>query len=306
MLDEVLKLHPSRAELWIYAAQVAMDDAGSMFEARTYLQRGLRFCGMKERKMWLEYARFECLFIGKIVGRREVLGINGKGRDIEEEEEEDDSGTMDFEQHDEISLPTVSIDELNPESSSSIDPALQRTLSSDGDNSSVLSGSIPIIIFTQALTTIPDPGFAASFFDVFASKAFSKLPCQKRLVSHVDEYLTTNYPTDARGIVCHIRESLVGVDVTDALYPGGLRTAFKRLIEGREVVEGGKNGRGVLYDGFVGLLLGVLDTKKKDEKIVDESLLKAARIMLERVVGWSREDGVVLAEKARVERCRVV
>ena len=76
IFTNVLRLHPTKADVWIYAAQFAMDVHADMTEARSYMQRGLRFC-KNSKKMWLEYAKLEILYIAKIAARRCVLGLDG-------------------------------------------------------------------------------------------------------------------------------------------------------------------------------------------------------------------------------------
>ncbi|RMD39728.1 hypothetical protein DV735_g5409, partial [Chaetothyriales sp. CBS 134920] len=74
LLADMLRLHPSKPALWIYAAQFAFEDQADMTEARGYMQRGLRFCANK-KELWLQYCRLELSYLAKIEARRRILGV---------------------------------------------------------------------------------------------------------------------------------------------------------------------------------------------------------------------------------------
>lgn len=78
----VLRMHPMQAKFWIYAAVCAVEDRSDVAEARSYLQRGLRF-NKRSRELWVEYAKLEMIFVAKVLARRRILGIGGasKARD---------------------------------------------------------------------------------------------------------------------------------------------------------------------------------------------------------------------------------
>src|ERR1700761_1573626 len=108
MFAQVLRLHPSKSDLWINAALYAVEENGDMTEARSYMQRGLRFC-KRSRAMWLEYGRLEMSYIAKIHARRDVLGITAS-LPIQERPGEDDENV--------IQIPQLSATDANPEDSS--------------------------------------------------------------------------------------------------------------------------------------------------------------------------------------------
>lgn len=74
ILTNALRLHPTKSDLWTYAAQFAMEENGDMTEARSYMQRGLRFC-KNSSALWLQYAKLELVYIAKIAARRQILGV---------------------------------------------------------------------------------------------------------------------------------------------------------------------------------------------------------------------------------------
>ncbi|KAF3923230.1 hypothetical protein ABW21_db0200337 [Orbilia brochopaga] len=297
VLASMLRLHPTKPDLWVYAAKIAVDENESMAEARGYLQRGLRFC-RHAKELWVEYAKFECLFIGRVAAaastNTQVLGVEGapdpnglslegiEEMEMDAEEEEDSSVTLEA---DEIMLPTVTEAELAGE-----DSAVSTDRQIEQPNKKVLEGTIPLIVFDEAVSAIPgDPSLPVSFFDLF--EQFADLDCQRRILGHVDEHLATTYPTSAAAQLCHVREPLVGVPVTGASFPAALKVAFKRFGDARAKCQDKK----VLYDGFVTVLLGI-----RGQEHLDQSLEKAVRLFLSRLVQLAKDDNLELADVDKV------
>ena len=74
LITKALRLHPTKADIWIYAGRQAFDEEADLTKARSYMQRGLRFC--RDRKeLWIEFIRIEMAYLAKLEGRRQVLGI---------------------------------------------------------------------------------------------------------------------------------------------------------------------------------------------------------------------------------------
>ncbi|KAF3919276.1 hypothetical protein ABW20_dc0106475 [Dactylellina cionopaga] len=301
VLDSLLKLHPTNSDLWIYAAKIAVDDNNSMSEARVYMQKGLRF-SRRSKELWVEYAKFECVFIGKVAANTtQILGVeadddapdpNGLNFD---DIEEDSSVTL---EGDEIGLPTITYSELNGEEPlpppNQEDEALRKQIVEQG-NKDILDGVIPIIVFDEAVSAISnDPSLPILFFELF--EKFTGLECQKRLLVHVDVHLMTMYPTNSSALLCHVRESLIGLLVTDASFPAALKIAFKRFGEARAKSSDKKS----LYSGFFGILCNILSKGKTVEGGLDQSLEKAVRLFLGRVARWSHEDGLVLENEEQI------
>ncbi|KAF3908638.1 hypothetical protein AA313_de0203025 [Arthrobotrys entomopaga] len=297
-MDSLLRLHPTKPDLWIYAAKVAMDDNNSMPQARSYMQKGLRFC-RRSRELWVEYAKFECVFIGKVAANTaRILGVeedddtpdpNGLSFD---DIEEDSSVTL---EGDEITLPTITEAELNGEEPEAKEDEALRNRLAEKANKDVLEGAIPIIVFDEATAVMPnDPSLPIMFFKLF--ERFTDLDCQRRLLVHADVHLMTTYPTNPGALLCHVGEPLVGITITDASFPAALKVAFKRFGEARAKSEDKK----ALYDGFVSLLCDILHRGQAVEKGLDQSLEKAVRLFLGRVVRWSREENVTLENAEKV------
>ncbi|KAG9888136.1 hypothetical protein KCU94_g16349, partial [Aureobasidium melanogenum] len=155
--------------------------------------RGLRFC-KRERKLWLEYAKLEMLYVAKIAARRKILGL-----DIERKEKQIDS-TLDADA-DMMALPDVTADEIKPEGAPEPKQAVDEEALKKLAASPALNGDIPRIIFETSMRDFNDPFLAEQFFDVFAG--FTDVPCTSRLLQHIIDYLS-NQETAASKISMHI------------------------------------------------------------------------------------------------------
>lgn len=213
-----LRLLPNRPDLWIYVAKYAMDEQGDMTGARTYLQRGLRFCeGSKE--LWLAYARLEMIYIAKIEGRRRILGLDHDPAD-------QGATPTEMADNDTIALPVVTLGELNP-GATEVDETRVMALRGLG-SSPALAGAIPEAVFDAAMKPFPGDGsFAERFFDMFSE--FPTLSCARTLVEHVVHHLRTISPMSSSSLSCYIRQPVIGADPASAEFAVGLKTAFGRL-----------------------------------------------------------------------------
>ncbi|XP_064604672.1 U3 small nucleolar RNA-associated protein 6 homolog [Liolophura sinensis] len=73
LFTNMLQIHNKKPDLWLLAAKWEFEENVNSENARSLLQRGLRF-NSDSRKLWLEYYRMELLFAEKMRKRREVLG----------------------------------------------------------------------------------------------------------------------------------------------------------------------------------------------------------------------------------------
>lgn len=180
-LTQCLRMHPIKWELWTWAAKYYFEQQADMQTARSYMQRGLRFC-KRERKLWLEYAKLEMLYVAKIAARRKILGL-----DVERPTKQIDS-TQDPDA-DMIALPDVTAEEIKPEGQpepkQAVDEAALKKLAA----SPALNGDIPRIIFETSMRDFNDPTLAEQFFDVFAG--FTDVPCTSKLLQHIIDFLSS-------------------------------------------------------------------------------------------------------------------
>lgn len=219
ILTSVLRLHPTKSELWIYAAQYALDTQADMTEARSYMQRGLRFC-KTSKTLWMEYAKLEMIYIAKIAARRHILGID------ESQTEESKATAAEDADADMLPLPTITSEDMNPKlrHDDSVDQTALRILSS----TPALTGAIPLAIFDAAMKQFPnDDTLGADFFNMFAE--FDDVPCLTTITQHVVDSLLMQSPTGPAALVCFIRQPVVGIQTTAVAFPGALGVSLKRL-----------------------------------------------------------------------------
>lgn len=213
IFTSVVRLHPTKPELWIYAAQYFMDTQADVTNARSYMQRGLRFC-KSSKMLWLEYAKLETIYIGKIAGRRKILGLD---IDRTSKAVEDDHDA------DMLALPDVTAEDINP--SLGKDDAVDEVALQNLASAPVLTGAIPIAIFDSAMKQFQDdPNLAEQFFKMLAE--FDQLPCQKGLLQHVLEHLQGTAPGAVNTVVCEFHMQLLGVQATSPSFPPALRAAL--------------------------------------------------------------------------------
>ncbi|KAL9126529.1 MAG: hypothetical protein Q9217_004433 [Psora testacea] len=220
IMTRALRLHPTNPDLWIYAASYAMDERGDMIEARSYMQRGLRF-NEKSINLWIEYARLEMIYISKIVGRRQILGIYQGS--VLQKALAAGGGNING---DVRALPATTAEDVHSDSGSKDiveDAALQTT-----DVSRALSGAIPLAIFEAAMTQHGgDNKFPFQFFDMVAE--FDQLPCQAAILEHVMEILWSTSPHTPGVLIRFIRQTVVGVNLKAADFPVALGKALSRV-----------------------------------------------------------------------------
>lgn len=206
LLTSVLRLHPTKPELWIYAATVG---GAHITEARSYMQRGLRLCGSSER-LWIEYARLEMVYVSKIAGRRRVLGldvakIEESGRHNSEEEDDD-----------KIIFPGITPEEIVPAQRPNVS-AEQEALEKLSAGS-VLSGAIPVAIFDTAMKRFEENNeFCQQFFDMAAE--FRALHCQQSILSHIMAALHSIAPKSPETLIRWIQQPVIGIDATTPEFP---------------------------------------------------------------------------------------
>ena len=223
ILARVLRLHPNKSELWITAANYAMDDQGDMTAARGYMQRGLRFC-KESRGLWLQYAKLEMIYIAKIVKRQKILGLH------DQRPEHSSEAIRDGDTIDHIVLPTVTAEEIEPsvKDKVEVDPhALQHLKSIPA-----VAGAIPNAIFDAAMTHFQDAELGGRFFDMVAE--FKDLPCLSEILQHIADELIAIAPTSPFSWRCYIQQPVVDARPTSSSFPKALGVMLNRLKTARE------------------------------------------------------------------------
>lgn len=245
VFSTVLKLHPAKPELWIFAARHAVEVNADMVEARSHMQRGLRF-NKGSRHLWLEYAKLELVFIAKVLARRRVLGIDGPIPDAEE-------GVGDEDEDGNIRLPTITGEEMNPTPPRK-DHSVDALALENVDTNPALNGAIALAIFDSAVKEFPgDLTFVNSFFELFRS--FDSLNCRGKMLEHVVHHALDTAPTSPDALFLGVELPIIGVETTDPLFPSRLGTVLSNMSEAVEKAV----PRAALYERFAGHMLTLVN-----------------------------------------------
>ncbi len=219
ILTSMLRLHPTRAELWIYAASYAMDERGDMTEARSYMQRGLRFC-KHSRNLWIEYTRLEMVYMAKIAARRQILGLD--------EEPSVKTSRPRTELVDADILPLPNLTTLGVDPSQQTDDFIEEDALHKLSATPALSGAIPIAIFNAAMNHFEgDASLGEEIFDIVAN--FHGIPCASNIQHHIVDVLRGKTLTSPVALICFIREPVIDVEILSADFPRALKSALDRL-----------------------------------------------------------------------------
>ncbi|KAF3047705.1 U3 snoRNP protein [Didymella heteroderae] len=214
IFTSVVRLHPTKPELWTLAANYFMDTQADITNARSYMQRGLRFCKNSE-EIWLDYAKLETIYVGKIAGRRKILGL-----DVDRTKKQQ---VTDDEDTDMIALPDVTAEDINPslKQDDGVDEVALQNLAS----APVLTGAIPEAIFDAAMKQFQNrPRVVEKFFDMFAE--FDQLACIPRILQHVLDYLQQTHPKAVENAICSFHMQLFNQHPGSPEFPGVLGDAF--------------------------------------------------------------------------------
>lgn len=227
IITDALRLHPTNAELWIYAAQYALDDHADMTQSRSYMQRGLRFC-KSSKKLWVHYGKLELIYIAKLVARRRILGLDGETEPAMPDQQEDKEEVHDP-QADMIALPQVTGEDVMPTSDSDkngVDNVALQNLAS----TPALSGAIPLAIFDSAMKNFNnDDRFGQDFYNMVAE--FQEVPCLLTILEHIVEVMRQTTPASYRTHICYARVPVAGLSMNSPNFPRALGVSLARLRE---------------------------------------------------------------------------
>lgn len=222
IFTDALRLHPTNADLWIYAAEYALDDHADMTQSRSYMQRGLRFC-KSSKQLWVHYGKLELIYIAKLIARRRILGLDK----VEPTEPEQEAG-FDDPNADMIALPKVTGEDVMPSNveKDGIDNVALQNLAS----TPALSGAIPLAIFDSGTKHFNnDDRFGQEYFNMVYG--FEQVPCLHRILEHIVEVMRQTKPGSYRTHICYTKVPVAGVLVTSPEFPPALGVSLARLKE---------------------------------------------------------------------------
>ena len=219
ILTQMVRLFPTKPEIWIYAANHAVEANGDMAEARSYMQRGLRLCKTSE-EMWLECARLEMMYIARLTARSKILGLSQPehSQNITEDENE---GVHD----DAMDVPMVTANAVTP-----LDEQNKRADQKDLgklDLGSARLEAIPIAVFDAALKACKNRShFVYTFFDMIAEIDVAPRPA---ILSYVVDCMQSTAPHSFETLSRFVQQPVIGLDPTTPEYPMSLAACLDRL-----------------------------------------------------------------------------
>jgi U3 small nucleolar RNA-associated protein 6 len=275
----MLRLKPREWGLWVLAAKHYAEDQGDMTTARSYMQRGLRFC-KDERRMYLEYAKLEMVYLAKLAARRKILGLDEE-RKAPAAQEEDDNMMM---------LPEISAEDIDPEANKGVEEvnadALQRLA-----NAPAYTGAIPLAIFDAAMKQFNDDSDVANdFFDLVAT--FDTVPSARKILDTVYTRLQDTAPNSADQIICEAKMHTFSVAPTSVDFPAALGQSIAIVKSGSTKVSAA--GQSKLAENAVVYFLSLV-VKQKDEmdegvvRVLEASIKKYLRSYVESQRGGSEK-----------------
>lgn len=212
ILAKILRLHPTKPELWIWAAKYMLEEQADMMAARGYMQRGLRFC-QNVRALWFEYVRLEMIYIAKIAARKKILGLD----QVSESKDKVD-GVEDL-NADSIALPDITAEDINPnlKNDEEYAAAAQKLASTPA-----MSGAIPIAVFDSAMKNFSnDDQVAKQFFDLVAD--FDQVDCSRKILQHILDAMVQSQPQSPSTHICRLKFSLFGLSQSSPDFVVALR-----------------------------------------------------------------------------------
>ncbi|KAF1988199.1 rRNA processing protein Utp6 [Aulographum hederae CBS 113979] len=269
VLTNCLRLHPTKAEMWVWGARWKLETEGDIKAARSYMQRGLRFC-QKERWLWVEYARLEMIYCAKIAGRRRILGLDAPKKKDDVEEEDGDQEM--------IKLPTITAEDVNP--SLDKDDAVDEEALQHLANTPALTGAIPMAIFDTAMAQFKsDERLAEAFFDLFSE--FDQVPCAQRILQHILERLEESIPQSATTILCGIKLLIASIDRNSAEFPAALGRTLANI---KAALKQSPDIRQALVEGAIRWILPLTRESDLDvglQKVISASLRQYLKALAE-------------------------
>lgn len=232
VLTAAIRLQPTRSEFWLYAARWTLETDADMAGARSYMQRGTRFC-TRSKDLWIEYCKLEMIYLLKIALRRIALGL-----DVDHTIEAPVEAPTEEEAFD----PSVDVLEFSDLKTHSLKQNMVAKVEVDSEatkdpmNTPFLQGAIPLAIFDAACQ---QPFFnaaaAADFFDMFSM--FNQVKYLPKILQHVVDKVAELYPLDTSTCNCYIRQPLVSMNPMSPEFPLALGESLSRLKDSMEKVK---------------------------------------------------------------------
>lgn len=158
--------------------------------------------------------------------RRRILGLD-KREENEKEMVMEDNGNGFGEDQNEITLPTITQEELQKtDDGARLDPLLTSPLTNVSTNPA-LNGAIPLAVYSSAIASRPDDvSLVTGFYDVFLP-FYSGLSFIDSALETVRKHLEENFDGQGKILLIQIKDQARGIEVTDKRFPGAIREMMK-------------------------------------------------------------------------------
>lgn len=216
ILTRLVRLHPALPALWVYAANYALEEWEDIAEARSYMQRGLRFC-KNSGDMWTEFAKLEMMNLSKIFASDNRHSQDNLSKRYT-------TSNPDHVMHDGEAFQSVDlISLLNPEGQT-VDPkSTILPVSSDP----VQSGAIPKAIFDAAMKQFKgDTILALKLYDIVTQY---DVPVRPHILSHILNHPLLTALDDPDILLRSVQLPLIGIATQSAEFPLLLRLALDEM-----------------------------------------------------------------------------
>ncbi|ANZ75038.1 BA75_02365T0 [Komagataella pastoris] len=238
--SKMIQLHPTDTDLWISAAKFEFEENANAKNARTLLQRALRF-NSEQEKMWLNYFVFELSYVSKLLLRRRILGLNSATQQIEQQEldrieKEDEQRQINekIQANEDIftdnfqSLSTVKLNNL---------PETDINMLGAPDSNPALKGDVALAVFRIAVDTLTKTrrgfkGYSLSLVKKFISivDGFEVLD-REYLVSSIVTHMSSLEPTCSEYIVIVLTLPLRYLSISSPELPVKLQLSVNNYLK---------------------------------------------------------------------------
>ncbi|CDK24799.1 unnamed protein product [Kuraishia capsulata CBS 1993] len=251
---KLLQLQPRNVDAWISAAKYEFEQNTNAKGARVLLQKGLRF-NSDSQKLWLNYAKFELVYVTKLLARRKLLSLMTEQQQREDAKTEQEATKGDL-NDDEIMLPDFEVkDSLNSL------PEVDMNMLGNPETNPALRGEIALTIFDIAMKTLVDQvpkdativtresktlEVANDFLTLFDQ--FESLD-RHNLCGHVIRYLSSELSSNGKVILLEITLPMRYVTITDSAFVDKLQQSVNLLLKYKP--RWGRNLQDEVTEGFV-------------------------------------------------------
>ncbi|CCK69385.1 snoRNA-binding rRNA-processing protein UTP6 KNAG_0C02740 [Huiozyma naganishii CBS 8797] len=154
--NQLLRLHPSNADIWISCAKYEYEVHANFKSCRIAFQNALRF-NPDVKKLWYEYAKFELSFVTKLIERRRVMNlINEREQELDmlnDSKDADGDQTKEEEKDDSPATQNVSTGDHMKDKLNEL-PEADMSMLGTFETNPALRGDIALTIFDIAMKSL--------------------------------------------------------------------------------------------------------------------------------------------------------